>query len=116
VAYWRPSGGATRPRGSRRRSIRHLFLFIGADPNTAWLSAADVTLDDKGFMQTSADVGRRELETSRGGVFAIGDVRAGSVKRLASAVGEGAQVIATIHGFLARIGERVAVPVDQGRV
>ena len=43
-------------------------------------------------------------------------LRAGSVKRLASAVGEGAQVIATIHGFLARIGERVAVPVDQGRV
>jgi thioredoxin reductase (NADPH) len=109
---WRhgPSGQTT------RRPIGHVFLFIGADPNTSWLSASDVTLDDKGFVRTGADVGRRGLETSRDGVFAIGDVRAGSVKRVASAVGEGAQVIATIHQFLAKVGDRVAVPVDQGRV
>jgi thioredoxin reductase (NADPH) len=109
---WRhePSGRTT------RRPIGHVFLFIGADPNTSWLSASDVTLDDKGFVRTGADVGRRGLETSRDGVFAIGDVRAGSVKRVASAVGEGAQVIATIHQFLAKVGDRVAVPVDQGRV
>jgi thioredoxin reductase (NADPH) len=109
---WRqePSGRTT------RRPIGHVFLFIGADPNTSWLSASDVTLDDKGFVRTGADVARRGLETSRDGVFAIGDVRAGSVKRVASAVGEGAQVIATIHQFLAKVGDRVAVPVDQGRV
>ena len=93
-----------RPSGQEaRRPIRHLFLFIGADPNTAWLSRADVALDDKGFVRTGADLehGRRSLETSRAGIFAIGDVRAGSVKRVAAAVGEGAQAIATIHSFLA---------------
>jgi thioredoxin reductase (NADPH) len=95
---WRhvPSGEET------RRPIRHLFLFIGADPNTSWLSDSGVALDAKGFVRTGADVGagRRPLETSRDGVFAIGDVRAGSTKRVAAAVGEGAQVIATIHAFL----------------
>jgi thioredoxin reductase (NADPH) len=62
-----------------------------------------VALDAKGSVQTGADVGagRRPLETSRDGVFAIGDVRAGSKKRVAAAVGEGAQVIATTHAFLA---------------
>ena len=86
-----------------RRAIRHLFLFIGADPNTAWLSGSGVALDAKGFVRTGADVaaGRRALETSQEGVFAIGDVRCGSTKRVAAAVGEGAQVIATIHSFLA---------------
>ncbi len=94
-----------------RRPIRHLFLFIGADPNTSWLSESDVALDAKGFVRTGADVraDRRPLETSRDGVFAIGDVRCGSVKRVAAAVGEGAQVIATIHAFLAASGERIAV-------
>jgi thioredoxin reductase (NADPH) len=87
-----------------RRAIRHLFLFIGADPNTSWLSGAGVALDAKGFVRTGVDVGegRQALETSRDGVFAIGDVRAGSTKRVAAAVGEGAQVIATVHAFLAR--------------
>ncbi|MBI3769710.1 MAG: FAD-dependent oxidoreductase [Deltaproteobacteria bacterium] len=86
-----------------RRPIRHLFLFIGADPNTAWLSASDVALDDKGFVRTGADLGNghRALETSRPGIFAIGDVRAGSTKRVAAAVGEGAQVVATLHAYLA---------------
>ncbi len=99
-----------------RRPIRHLFLFIGADPNTSWLSESGVALDARGFVRTGADVGRRALETSREGVFAIGDVRAGSTKRVAAAVGEGAQVIATIHAFLADAGERVGVTADHGRV
>jgi thioredoxin reductase (NADPH) len=77
-----------------RRAIRHLFLFIGAEPNTDWLSGSGVALDLKGFVLTGVDAGenRRPLETSQRGVFAIGDVRAGSVKRVAAAVGEGAQV------------------------
>lgn len=85
------------------RGIRHLFLFIGADPNTAWLEGSGVELDDKGFVRTGQDFGpiRRPLETSRCGVFAIGDVRSGSVKRVAAAVGEGAQVVATLHAYLA---------------
>ena len=90
-------------RQEMRRPIRHLFLFIGAEPNTGWLSRSDVALDDKGFVRTGADLERtrRPLETSRDGIFAIGDVRAGSVKRVAAAVGEGAQVVATLHAFLA---------------
>jgi thioredoxin reductase (NADPH) len=86
-----------------RRSIQHLFLFIGADPNTAWLAGSGVALDKKGFVLAGADAGndRRPLETSQRGVFAIGDVRAGSVKRVAAAVGEGAQVVATLHAALA---------------
>ncbi|HZP41972.1 MAG TPA: FAD-dependent oxidoreductase [Candidatus Binatia bacterium] len=85
-----------------RRSIGHLFLFIGADPNTAWLSECGVALDAKGFVRTGADLGdgRRPLETSRDGVFAIGDARVGSVKRVAAAVGDGAQVVAALHAFL----------------
>src|SRR5262249_39821621 len=95
-----------RPRGSgeeMRPPIRHLFLFIGAEPNTDWLSGSGVALDAKGFVLTGADSGsdRRPLETSRRGVFAIGDVRSGSVKRVAAGVGEGAQVVATLHAFLA---------------
>ncbi len=93
-----------------RRPIRHLFLFIGADPNTDWLKGSGVALDAKGFVLTGADAGdRRLLETSRPGVFAIGDVRAGSVKRVAAAVGEGAQVVAALHGFLAAAGRAPAV-------
>ncbi|HSJ99450.1 MAG TPA: FAD-dependent oxidoreductase [Myxococcota bacterium] len=94
-----------------RRPARHLFLFIGAEPNTAWLSKDEVALDEKGFVRTGADAGddRHALETSRAGVFAIGDVRCGSVKRVAAAVGEGAQVVAALHGFLARVGEAPGV-------
>jgi thioredoxin reductase (NADPH) len=85
------------------RPIRHLFLFIGAEPNADWLSGCGVMLDANGFVLTGEDAGsdRRPLETSRQGVFAIGDVRSGSVKRVAAAVGEGAQVVATLHAFLA---------------
>jgi thioredoxin reductase (NADPH) len=85
-----------------RRPIRHLFLFIGAEPNTHWLAGSGVGVDSKGFVLTGADAGpsRGPLETSRQGVFAIGDVRASSVKRVAAAVGEGAQVVAALHAFL----------------
>ena len=86
-----------------RRPIRHLFLFIGADPNSDWLSGC-VKLDPKGFVLTgeSAAAERQLLETSRRGVFAIGDVRSGSTKRVAAAVGEGAQVVSMLHGFLTK--------------
>ena len=86
-----------------RRSIRHLFLFIGADPNTDWLSGSGIALDKKGFVLTGSELDgdQRPFETSRRGVFAIGDVRAGSVKRVAAAVGEGAQVVTIIHASLA---------------
>src|SRR5712672_296333 len=94
---WRSSSGK-----EVRRPVRHLFLSIGADPNTDWLSGSGVALDSKGFISTGPDqnAGRSELETSRPGVFAIGDVRSGSVKRVATAVGEGAQVVAALHRFL----------------
>jgi thioredoxin reductase (NADPH) len=79
-------------------SLNPLFLFIGADPNTDWLDGC-VELDAKGFVVTGA-AGRPPLETSRKGVFAAGDVRCGSTKRVAAAVGEGAAVIAQIHAYL----------------
>jgi len=86
-----------------RRSINHLFLFIGAEPNTDWLKNSAIALDAKGFVATGGDAGdgRSVLETTQRGVFAIGDVRAKSVKRVAAAVGEGAQVVAAIHAYLA---------------
>ena len=86
-----------------RRSIRHLFLFIGAEPNTDWLSGSGIILDKRGFVLTGSELdgNRRPWETSRHGVFAIGDVRSGSVKRVAAAVGEGAQVVTVIHASLA---------------
>ncbi|HEY1735088.1 MAG TPA: FAD-dependent oxidoreductase [Methylovirgula sp.] len=85
--------------------VGHLFLFIGADPNTDWLKECRIDVDDKGFILTGASVPqdgrtRAPLETSLPGVFAIGDVRAASTKRVASAVGEGAQVVAAIHALL----------------
>ena len=85
-----------------RRDIHHLFLFIGADPNTGWLAGSGVILDPKGFVLTGPDArtDRRQLETTRPGVFAIGDVRSGSIKRVAAAVGEGAQVMAALHRYL----------------
>ena len=94
-----------------RRPIRHLFLFIGAEPNTDWLTGSGVALDGKGFVLTGEDAGgdRHLLETTQRGVFAIGDVRAKSIKRVAAAVGEGAQVVAALHGYLAaRTGDPIA--------
>jgi len=98
----------------RKFAIRHLFLFIGADPNTGWLSRSGVVLDDKGFVCTGAN-NRRPLETNLPGVFAIGDLRSGSVKRVAAAVGEGAQVVAALHAFLAEAGDKAALPANTGR-
>ncbi|HEX3937360.1 MAG TPA: FAD-dependent oxidoreductase [Xanthobacteraceae bacterium] len=98
-----------------RRPIRHLFLFIGAEPNTDWLTGSGVALDGKGFVLTGGDVGgeRHLLETTQRGVFAIGDVRAKSIKRVAAAVGEGAQVVAALHGYLAaRTGDPIAAMVS----
>jgi thioredoxin reductase (NADPH) len=90
--------------------LRHLFVFIGADPHTGWLQGC-VALDDKNFVVTGlpfaaaggvpASRAALPLETSRPGVFAIGDVRAGSTKRVAAAVGEGAAVVAQIHTVMA---------------
>ena len=86
-----------------RRAIRHLFLFIGAEPNTEWLASCGMEVDERGFIRTGSNCteGRLDLETSRPGVFAIGDVRSGSVKRVAAAVGDGAQVVAALHTYLA---------------
>jgi thioredoxin reductase (NADPH) len=101
-------------RTGERHSIqtRALFVFIGADPNTSWLAGA-IELDDRGYVSTgqaalySDTHGNQErakrqpmrLETSRPGVFAAGDVRSGSIKRVASAVGEGSMAIRQIHEY-----------------
>ncbi|MGO4476857.1 FAD-dependent oxidoreductase [Massilia sp. 2TAF26] len=94
---------------------RHMFLFVGADPNSDWLRECAVALDDKGFVLTGPDAGRdhqaRALETSVDGVFAVGDVRAGSTKRVAAAAGEGAAVVAQIHGYLAN---HTVIPAKAG--
>ncbi len=104
--HWRQKSGA-----DVRKPIAHLFLFIGADPNTQWLSGSGVALDAKGFVLTGGDCNesRNPLETSRRGVFAIGDVRSGSVKRVAAAVGEGAQVVAVLHAALGSVASKLPV-------
>jgi thioredoxin reductase (NADPH) len=95
------------------RSIRHLFTMAGADPNTTWLKGC-VTLDAKGFIKTGSDLTVEDLteakwplrraphllETSLPGVFAVGDARAGNIKRVASAVGEGSIAISFVHKVL----------------
>ncbi|WP_207001598.1 FAD-dependent oxidoreductase [Trinickia mobilis] len=91
------------------KPIQHVFLFLGAQPNTRWLGDC-VALDKDGFVLTGADTSDKweadrpphDLETSRPGVFSAGDVRSGSVKRVAAAVGEGAAAIQAVHQFLAR--------------
>lgn len=93
------------------KPIRHLFLFIGADPATGWLHGC-VSLDAKGFVQTGASVPQEVRSATNGahplslqsnipGVFAVGDVRSGSVKRVGAAIGEGAGVVAQLHTHLA---------------
>ena len=84
-----------------RRPIHHVFLFIGAEPNSSWLGNAGVALDSRGFVLTGTEAARRTLETSRAGIFAVGDIRSGSAKRVATAVGDGAQVVANLHEYLA---------------
>ena len=105
---WRhkPTGKET------EKPIRNVFLFIGADPATKWLEGCGVAVDAKGFILTGceSDVPAsvapnaaglpRALETNVPGVFAIGDVRSGSVKRVGAAIGEGAAVVAELHSFL----------------
>ncbi|MGF6505855.1 FAD-dependent oxidoreductase [Paraburkholderia sp. 32] len=92
--------------GTSSFSVRHLFLFTGAMPNTAWLQGCNVTTDERGFVLTGSRAHRRHddndqtLETSVAGVFAIGDVRSGSVKRVAAGVGEGAAVVSQIHSVI----------------
>jgi thioredoxin reductase (NADPH) len=95
---------------------RHLFLFIGADPKTDWLSPSGVELDNRGFVVTgfarsvheSPDAGVRfPLETSLPGMFAVGDVRSESAKRVASAVGDGAAVVSQIHAYLSHVAKPV---------
>jgi thioredoxin reductase (NADPH) len=93
--------------------VSHVFVMTGADPNTHWLDGC-VTLDAKGFIKTGPDLSRDDLaaamwplarapyllETSLPGVFAVGDVRSGNLKRVASAVGEGSNAISFIHRVL----------------
>lgn len=98
--------------GERRdQPCKALFVFIGADPHTEWLSGK-VAMDAKGFLYTGRDVdgddlseynGERPffLETSRPGLFAVGDVHSGSIKRVASAVGEGSMAVRLVHQRLA---------------
>jgi len=81
--------------------IGHVFSFIGADPNTDWLAGSGIELDDNGFIVTGRN-GDHLLATSRYGVFAVGDVRCGSVKRVAAAVGEGSTVVSALHAYLAK--------------
>jgi thioredoxin reductase (NADPH) len=93
--------------------IRHVFMMTGAVPNTGWLERC-VVLDDKGFIKTGPELSQEDLtaarwpltrspyllETSRPGVFAVGDVRGGNIKRVASAVGEGSIAVAFVHQVL----------------
>jgi len=95
------------------RDIQHVFVMTGAAPSTSWLNGC-LTLDERGFIKTGPDLSRDELiaakwplarqphllETSRPGVFAVGDVRAGNIKRVASAVGEGSIAISFVHQAL----------------
>ncbi|MCW5733714.1 MAG: FAD-dependent oxidoreductase [Enhydrobacter sp.] len=97
-----------RPNGTETTlPVRHVFLFLGAEPATEWLKECGVDLDSKGFVRTGADVlstaeGHKPSahETSVPRVFAVGDVRSNSVKRVGGAIGEGANVVAQLHGAL----------------
>ena len=98
---------------TEKHDIRHIFVMTGADPNTHWLDGC-IALDDKGFIKTGPDLLPDNLsaegwpltrqpyflETSLPGVFAVGDVRGGSIKRVASAVGEGSTAISFVHKVL----------------
>jgi len=98
---------------TEKHNIRHLFVMTGADPNTGWLNGC-IVLDSKGFINTGPDLSSENLsaagwslkrqpyllETSVPGIFAAGDVRSGSIKRVASAVGEGSTAISFVHNVL----------------
>jgi thioredoxin reductase (NADPH) len=95
------------------KPIRNVFLFVGADPATKWLQGCGVLLDTHGFVRTGSNLPPDAcasdhssdkplpLESNIRGVFAVGDARAGSVKRVGAAIGEGAAVVAQVHNFLA---------------
>ncbi len=105
---WRDAGGP-----AEAHDIKHLFIMTGAVPNTRWLDGC-VALDAKGFIKTGSDLSPDDLahanwplaraphllETSLPGVFAVGDVRAGNIKRVASAVGEGSIAVSFVHQVL----------------
>ena len=107
--HWRDD----RRDGVETNDIRHVFMMTGAVPNTGWLERC-IALDEKGFIKTGPDLSRDDLavarwpltrapyllETSRPGVFAVGDVRGGNIKRVASAVGEGSIAVAFVHQVL----------------
>jgi thioredoxin reductase (NADPH) len=98
---------------TERKDLRHVFVMTGANPSTRWLDGC-VTLDDHGFIKTGSELSPDELsvahwpmarpphllETSKPGVFAVGDVRAGNIKRVASAVGEGSIAVSFVHQAL----------------
>ena len=105
---WRTNGGP-----EETRDIRHVFVMTGAQPSTSWLHGC-LTLDPRGFIKTGSDLSQEELraaqwplprpphllETSKPGIFAVGDVRAGNIKRVASAVGEGSIAVSFVHQTL----------------
>lgn len=105
---WRKGRGGT----EETRPLRYMFLFVGAHPETEWLTACGVALDAHNFVLTgqASDEApsarqRASLESNIRGVFAVGDVRAGSVKRVGGAIGEGAAVVALVHQYLATLAE-----------
>jgi thioredoxin reductase (NADPH) len=88
---------------SQTDAIRQLFILIGASPNTGWLGDL-VALDDKGFICTGSGAGTSlPHETSKSGIFAVGDVRSHSIKRVSAAAGEGSVVISEVHEYLAMV-------------
>ena len=93
-------------------AIRNVFLFLGADPATGWLAGCGVEVDKAGFVVTGGHCSNgnplNPLRTSVAGVFAVGDVRSGSIKRVGAAIGEGAQVVAALHGYLATLAPPAA--------
>jgi thioredoxin reductase (NADPH) len=117
---WRhnPTGQET------EKPIRNLFLFIGAEPATQWLKTCGIALDAKGFVRTGACSPAEEvlgdassqsgsLQSNVAGVFAVGDVRLGSVKRVGAAIGEGAAVVAQLHAYLEKVRN---TPIGQRQV
>ncbi|OLD94318.1 MAG: hypothetical protein AUI36_46520 [Cyanobacteria bacterium 13_1_40CM_2_61_4] len=100
-------------RTTEQKDVRHVFVMTGAAPSTSWLDGC-VALDDHGFIKTGSELSPDELsaahwplarsphllETSKPGVFAVGDVRAGNIKRVASAVGEGSIAVSFVHQAL----------------
>ncbi len=121
LVKWRTGG----PDGEKHEvECRNLFMFVGADPETRWLEGCGVAVDQNGFVRTGVDAitdddghvkpGRvpNPFETSVRGAFAVGDVRAGSVKRVGGAIGDGAAAVALIHQHLAALNRPSGEPVQ----